>query len=53
MAPARRAAIAAAGVPSDQTAGSARATIDGWKPWNAAVTGAAPTGPSGAARIAK
>jgi hypothetical protein len=52
-APVVRARIAASGVTIFHTAGSARSTIDGEKLPNIAVTGAAPIGPSGAARPAK
>ena len=52
-APADLACRAASGVMRSQIAGSALATIAGAKLKNAAVTGAAPTRPSGAARPAK
>jgi hypothetical protein len=52
-APATRASIAAAGVMRVQMSGRARPTITGAKPKNAATTGPAPIGPSGAVRPAK
>ena len=48
-----RASRHARGVARDHASGSARATVPGWNPANMATTGAAGTGPSGAARHAK
>ena len=50
---AARACRHACGVVRDHASGSARATVPGWNPANMATTGAAGTGPSGAARHAK
>ncbi len=52
-APVSRARNASSGVASCHTAGRARATTCGAKVKKAAITGAGPTGPSGAARPAK
>jgi hypothetical protein len=52
-APADRTRSASDGVISSQIAGSARPTIGAAKLKNAAVTGASPIAPSGAARPAK
>ena len=53
MLTAARVPMQAAGVVRDQASGSALATMAGWNPAKAAMTGGAGTGPSGAARNAK
>lgn len=51
-APADRAASASSGLATDHTGGTNGAMRARWKPWKAATTTSAPTGPSGAARCA-